>query len=62
MDDDIVRKAAADAAPPRLFDLVRDAIRRLHYSRRTEQTYLHWIRRFIFFRASDIRATWARSR
>ena len=34
---------------PRLLDQVRDAIRRRHYSRRTEETYVQWIRRFIFF-------------
>jgi len=34
---------------PRLFDQVRDALRRKHYSYRTEKTYLHWIRRFIYF-------------
>lgn len=34
---------------PRLTDQVRDALRRKHYSYRTEQTYLHWIRRFIYF-------------
>jgi integron integrase len=34
---------------PRLSDAVRDAIRRKHYSRRTEEAYLHWIRRFIHF-------------
>ena len=33
----------------RLLDLVRDAIRRRHYSRRTEEAYVHWIRRFIYF-------------
>lgn len=32
---------------PRLLDQVRDRIRMLHYSYRTEQTYLAWIRRFI---------------
>jgi len=26
---------------------VHEAIRRLHYSRRTEETYVHWVRRFI---------------
>ena len=36
-------------APPRLLDQVRDAIRRRHYSYRTEQTYVHWIKRFIYF-------------
>jgi integron integrase len=35
--------------PPRLLDRVRDAIRLRHYSPRTEDTYVSWIRRFIFF-------------
>jgi hypothetical protein len=30
---------------PRLLDQVREAIRRRHYSYRTEQAYVHWIRR-----------------
>lgn len=34
---------------PRLLDEVRDAIRRRHYSIRTEQAYIQWIRRFILF-------------
>ena len=34
---------------PRLLDQVRAAIRTRHYSRRTEETYLGWIKRFIFF-------------
>jgi integron integrase len=33
--------------PPRLLDAVRNAIRRRHYSYRTEQTYVDWIRRFV---------------
>jgi hypothetical protein len=37
------------SAAPRLLDVVRDAIRRRHYSLRTEQSYVHWIRRFIYF-------------
>ncbi len=40
-----------DAPPvggkPRLLDEVRNVIRRLHYSIRTEQTYVNSIRRFI---------------
>lgn len=32
---------------PRLLDQVRDRIRAKHYSYRTEQAYLNWIRRFI---------------
>ena len=34
---------------PRLLDHVREAIRVRHYSLRTEQTYIQWIHRFIFF-------------
>ena len=34
---------------PRLLDRVRDRIRFRHYSIRTEQAYLDWIRRFIRF-------------
>ena len=35
--------------PKKLLDQVRDAIRRKHYSIRTEQAYVNWIRRYIFF-------------
>jgi integron integrase len=43
--------SARDAAanPPRLLDQVRDALRRRHYSIRTEQAYLDWMKRFILF-------------
>lgn len=34
---------------PRLLDQVRSAIRRRHYSRRTERSYVGWIRRFVIF-------------
>ena len=34
---------------PKLLDQVRHAIRTRHYSPRTEETYVHWIKRFIFF-------------
>lgn len=36
-------------AKPKLLDQVRAAIRCRHYSRRTEDTYIQWIKRFIFF-------------
>jgi len=39
----------AQAANPRLLEQVRTAIRRRHYSYRTEQAYIHWIKRFIYF-------------
>jgi hypothetical protein len=35
--------------PRKLLDQVRDTIRLKHYSYRTEQSYIHWIRRFILF-------------
>ncbi|MFN8067136.1 MAG: integron integrase [Vicinamibacterales bacterium] len=35
--------------PPRLLDQVRAALRARHYSRRSEEAYVQWIRRFIVF-------------
>ncbi|MDP1651520.1 MAG: integron integrase [Rhodocyclaceae bacterium] len=35
------------ADPPKLLDRVRDKIRLKHYSIRTEQAYVQWVRRFI---------------
>jgi hypothetical protein len=37
------------AAVSRLLDQVREATRRLHYSIRTEDTYVAWTKRFILF-------------
>jgi len=34
---------------PKLLDQLREALRSRHYSRRTEQTYCHWVKRFIYF-------------
>jgi len=44
-------EAATTAAPnaPRLLQQLRDAIHRLHYSPRTEERYVHWVKRFIYF-------------
>ena len=36
-------------AKPRLLQQVRERLRTLHYSYRTEQQYLFWVRRFILF-------------
>src|SRR5262249_24883013 len=45
----VVREAGPPAAPkPRLLDRVRAVLRISHYSRRTEEAYVRWIRRFIF--------------
>ncbi len=34
---------------PRLLARMREALRSRHYSRRTEQTYCNWVKRFIFY-------------
>lgn len=39
----------AAATRPRLLDRLREALISRHYSRRTEQTYCYWVRRYIFF-------------
>ncbi len=36
-------------ARPKLLDEVRLTIRRLHYSRKTEKTYVGWVRRYVLF-------------
>ena len=38
-----------DGKPPRLLDQVRRAVRVRHYSRRTEEAYVGWTRRFILY-------------
>ena len=46
----IVREdAPGEARRPKLLDQVRLAIRVRHYSHRTEKTYCHWVKRFIYF-------------
>ena len=41
--------SASFSTRPRLLDRVRESIRARHYSRRTEQAYVAWIRRYILF-------------
>lgn len=36
-------------AAPRLLDVLRDRLRLKHYSLRTEQQYVNWVRRFLRF-------------
>jgi site-specific recombinase XerD len=36
-------------AKPRLLDLTRNKLRAKHYSYRTEQQYLYWIRRYVLY-------------
>ena len=35
--------------PPKLLTQLRERLRFLHYSIRTEQQYVQWVRRFILF-------------
>lgn len=47
-----VSQSAGGTVPvsgPKLLDRMREALRSRHYSRRTEQTYCHWVKRFIYF-------------
>jgi integron integrase len=38
-----------ETTPPRLLERTRNALRMRHYSLRTEEAYLGWIRRFVLF-------------
>ena len=44
---------AMESRPRKLLDQVRDAIRLKHYSYRTEQSYVGWIRRYILFHSKQ---------
>jgi len=37
------------AQSPKLLDQVRDKLRVKHYAIRTEQSYVDWIKRYIYF-------------
>ena len=39
----------ANSRKPKLLEQLREAMRSRHYSPRTEQSYVHWVKRFIFF-------------
>ena len=40
---------SAGEGSPRLLDQVKNAIQVRHYSIRTEQAYVHWVKRYIYF-------------
>jgi len=42
-------QTAPPQGSPKLLDQLRQALRSRHYSRRTEQTYCQWVKRFICF-------------
>lgn len=43
------QKYTTSSQPPKLLDQVRERLRVKHYSIRTEQVYVDWIKRFIWF-------------
>ena len=43
------RQTDTEIGSPRLLQRVHEAIRACHYSRRTEEAYVHWIKRLIYF-------------
>jgi integrase len=45
----VVPPEGIEPRKPRLLEQVHEAIRRRYFSRRTEEAYAHWIRRFIYF-------------
>ena len=49
-----VKGANKALSKPRLLDQVRHVIRCKHYSIRTEQTYLEWIKRFIYLTIANL--------
>src|SRR5881628_3084057 len=44
----------AGTREPRLLDRVRLAVRSRHYSLRTEEAYVAWVRRFVIFHAKHL--------
>ena len=44
-----IQKSGSSPHSPKLLDQVREALRLKHYSIRTEESYVNWIRRYILF-------------
>jgi integrase len=49
MSDNLARIEKTAATPPKLLDQVREHLRLKHYSLRTEEAYVGWIKRYIIF-------------
>ena len=43
---------------PKYLDQVRQVIRIKHYSMRTEESYISWIKRFIFYHDTNAKYEW----
>ena len=48
--------------PQQLFDRAREVARLKHYAYKTEQAYVHWIRRFVAFQSGVTRCKWENQR
>lgn len=44
-----IKKQQLPANKPKLLDQIKIHLRSLHYSKRTEESYINWIKRYIFF-------------
>ena len=44
----------------RLLDQLREQIRYLNYSLRTEEAYVYWVKKFIYFHQNGIPIRWGR--
>ncbi len=51
-------EGANPAKPPRLLDRMRQVLRTKHYAYSTEQAYVQWARRYIFFTTNATRRRW----
>ena len=43
------QEAATEPRPPKLMQRLSDTLKRLHYSPRTSDAYLGWVRRYVVF-------------
>lgn len=42
-------QSQSDNTKPKLLDQVKTQLRAMHYSKRTEESYVSWIKRYILF-------------
>ena len=57
---EFIKWQEATMTKPRLIDQTRDVLRLHHYSIRTEENYIQWIKRFIFFHNKRILRRWVK--
>lgn len=44
-----IRRPTAEHLKPKLMDQLHEALQSRHYSSRTEQSYCHWVKRYVYF-------------